>query len=51
MAQNKRPGIKVLFCTLPTWAEVAAGVGEFLPAPINVPDVVEAVGRLLQADG
>ena len=30
-------------------AEAAAGVGECLLAPINVPDVVEAVGRLLHA--
>src|SRR5450755_2461294 len=30
-------------------ADAAAGVSEFLLAPINVPDVVEAVGRLLHA--
>jgi DNA-binding NtrC family response regulator len=51
MARTKRPGMKVLLVALPEFARLAAGIGEFMPAPINVPDLVVAAERLLQADG
>ena len=50
-ALHKRPEIKVLFCDPPTGDEVVTDLGQFLPAPINVPNVAAAVARLLQVDG
>jgi DNA-binding NtrC family response regulator len=51
MARSKRPGIRVLFTALPEYAEYADGLGKFMPMPVSVPNVVDAVARLLGADG
>jgi hypothetical protein len=50
MARHERSGIKVLFTARPEFAEHAEGVGEFMPVPIKLPELVEAVGHLLQTD-
>jgi hypothetical protein len=49
MARHKRPGIKVLFTARPEFAQHAEGVGEFMSVPIDLTELVAAVGRLLQA--
>jgi hypothetical protein len=49
MARHK-PGIKVLFTARPEFARHAEGVGEFMPVPIDLTELVAAVGRLLRAD-
>ena len=51
MARHKRPGIKVLFTARPEFAEHAEGIGEFMPVPIRLPELVEAVDRLLRSAG
>ena len=48
MARHKRPGIRVLFTALPEFAGHAEGLGAFVPMPVNVPDVVDIVERLLR---
>jgi DNA-binding NtrC family response regulator len=50
MARVKRPGIRVLFTALPEFEGHAAPFGEFMPLPVRVPDVVEAVTRLLKSE-
>jgi DNA-binding NtrC family response regulator len=45
MALMRRPGIRVLITGLPEFARLAEGLGEFIPAPIAAPDVVEVVQR------
>jgi DNA-binding NtrC family response regulator len=49
MARYKRPGIRVIFTAVPQHESHAWGLGEFLPAPVHVNDIVEAVDRLLQS--
>jgi DNA-binding NtrC family response regulator len=48
MARFKRPAIKVLFAARPEMEEHTAGLGEFLAAPINIPQLVECATRLLE---
>jgi hypothetical protein len=45
MARHKRPGISVLFTARPEFARHAEGVGEFMPVPIDLTELVAAVGR------
>jgi len=47
MARQKRPRIKVLFTALPEFAELVDGVGEFMPLPVELPELMAAVERLL----
>ena len=47
IALLRRPGIKVIFAGGEQMREYAAGVGEFLPNPISVSELVETVTRLL----
>jgi DNA-binding NtrC family response regulator len=47
IARTRRPGIKVLFAGREQMREYTEGVGEFLPHPINVAELVETVTRLL----
>ena len=47
MARVKKPGVKVLFAALPETREHTAGLGEFLPAPVNPADIVTLVGKML----
>lgn len=46
-AQFKRPEIKVLFVARPQFRKDAEGIGLFLPLPVTVAEVAEAVGKLL----
>ena len=48
MARAKRPDIKVLFTALAKYAEHAEGLGMFLPMPVDLVDLMAAVGRLLE---
>jgi len=45
-ARHRRPDIKILFLALPAFAEYVTGVGEFMPAPAEIEDIVGAVRRL-----
>jgi len=49
MARYERPGIRVVFTARPEFAEHADGLGEFVPMPANMPDMVHVVGRLLES--
>jgi len=50
MARSKRPGIRVLFAALPEFAEYAEGLGKFMPLPVSVPDIVDAVRSPVESD-
>ena len=50
MARRKRPDIRVLFTGQPEFAVHAAGLGDFIAAPITPTDIVEGVRRLLDGD-
>jgi DNA-binding NtrC family response regulator len=50
MARSKRPGIRVLFTALPEFENYAEGLGKFMPMPVSLPDVVDAVVRMLESD-
>jgi DNA-binding NtrC family response regulator len=50
MARAKRPGVRVVFTARPEFAALAEGLGEFVPTPVNIADVVATVARLLAAD-
>ena len=43
--------IRVVFTALPEFERRAAGLGEFMAVPVNMPDLVETVGCLLQSVG
>lgn len=51
MARANRPEIRVLFTALPEYASHTEGLGTLMPMPVRVPDVVEAVTRLLNNKG
>jgi DNA-binding NtrC family response regulator len=51
MARTKRPGIKVVFAALQEFEHHAAGLGEFMPAPVSVSELVETVRQLLTSAG
>ncbi len=48
MARTYRPGLKVLFVARAEYRREAEELGAFLPAPASVPDLVNALGRLLE---
>jgi DNA-binding NtrC family response regulator len=48
MAKSKRPKIKVLFTALPEYEDQVKLLGEFLPLPIDPPQLLEAVERILK---
>lgn len=52
VARNKRPDMKALFLSLPEYAErvMGEGLGACMVAPVQVPDLVAAVRRLLTPD-
>jgi DNA-binding NtrC family response regulator len=50
MARSKRHGVRVLFTALPEFEEYAEGLGKFMPMPVSVPDVVDAVATMLEPD-
>ena len=47
MARSKRPDIRVLFVAQPEFAAQAAGLGDFIAAPVTPTEIVESVRRLL----
>jgi DNA-binding NtrC family response regulator len=46
-ARARCPGLRVLFVAQPQFAGDAEGLGLFLALPVSVPEVAEAVGRML----
>ena len=50
MARSYRPGLKVLFVARAEYRREAEGLGACLPAPASIPDLLDAVGRLLEPD-
>ncbi len=50
MGRAKRSGMKVVFTALTKYAKHAEGLGAFLPLPVEVPDLMETVARLLGAE-
>ena len=48
MVRFKRPSVRVVFTAGTEYESHAEGLGELLPAPVGVDDVVEMVERLLQ---
>ena len=50
MARVRRPGIKVLFVAEPGMERYTAGLGEMLPWPVCVLDVVERAVSLMEAE-
>jgi DNA-binding NtrC family response regulator len=47
MARRSRPDIRVLFAAQPEFAVAAAGLGDFIAAPVTPDRVVSGVRRLL----
>ena len=48
MAKSKRPEMRVLFTAAPEFADHTAGIGDFLPLPVDPADLVKAVARLIE---
>lgn len=46
-ARSKCPGLRVLFVARPEFKEYAEESGMFLSLPASVPEIAEAVGRML----
>jgi DNA-binding response OmpR family regulator len=49
-ARARSPGLRVLFVALPQFKGDAEGLGMFLPLPARVPEIAEAIGRMLAND-
>lgn len=47
MARRKLPDIKVLFVARPESQRHTDGIGEFMPAPVSIPELVERVSQIL----
>ncbi len=47
MARHRRPGIRVVFTAHADMQPHAEGIGEFLPVPVAIPELVAVVRRLL----
>ena len=51
VAQTKQPGIRVIFTARKEMEEYTEGLGELIPHPVSIPDLIDAVGRFLDQDG
>jgi DNA-binding NtrC family response regulator len=49
MAQSRRPGLEIIFTARPDMEEFTKGLGELIPHPVRIPDLVDAVNRLVDA--
>ena len=47
MARQLHRDIKIIFIALREFEQDAAGLGDFLPAPVSIPDLVAAVNEAL----
>jgi DNA-binding NtrC family response regulator len=47
MAHRKIPNLKVLFLARPEQQEHATGIGEFMPVPVTIPELVDRVSAML----
>jgi len=50
MARSKRPGIKTLFVGAKEFLPFTEGLGSFMASPVTVPQIVDAVTRMLLPD-
>lgn len=51
MAQSKRPRLKIVFTAREEMEEFTEGLGDLIPHPVSIPDLVEVANRLLNEDG
>lgn len=47
MARQRRPGLKIIFTAREEMEEFTEDLGELIPHPVSIPDLVETVNRLL----
>jgi DNA-binding NtrC family response regulator len=50
MATMKCPGIRILFTALPEFEGEMDSLGEFVPLPIGMPALMDAVGRAMKSE-
>jgi DNA-binding NtrC family response regulator len=50
MTRSRRPGLKVLFIGPDDVAKYTVGTGEFMPAGVTVPQVMERAVQMLEPD-
>ena len=50
MARMKRPSIKLVFTVVPEYVEYTEELGETVTAPIDIPELVAAVGRIAHSE-
>ena len=49
-ARERSPAVGILFVALPEFQADVEDLGVLLPRPVSVPEVAEAVGRMLSSD-
>jgi len=49
MLRHRKSAVGVIFIGRPERADLADGLGEFMPQPVDTQAVIDAVGRLLGA--
>jgi hypothetical protein len=47
MTKARRPNIRIVFTAVAETERYTEGIGEFLPMPVHIPDLVATVLRLL----
>jgi CheY-like chemotaxis protein len=47
MARRRIPDLKVLFVARPEWREHTEGIGQFMTAPVSLPELVDRVSAML----
>lgn len=47
MARQRRPSLKIIFTAREEMEEFTEDLGELIPHPVSIPDLVEAVNKLL----
>jgi DNA-binding NtrC family response regulator len=47
VSRNVRPEIKIVFTALPEYEGLAAGIGQFIPMPVSIADLVGVVNGIL----
>ena len=47
LLRTKQPGLKVVFTALAEYEQHFEGIGVFLPLPVDMPELVETVARLI----
>jgi hypothetical protein len=47
VVRRRIPGLRVLFVARPEWREHTEGIGEFMVAPVSLPELVDRVSATL----